>query len=153
MDDNVSATILALDIISGDEIRDVQKNAITIALQGIQPNKEDRRIVYGVVIRPNVVDFQDEIMSPEEVENAAHHWMATRGDIWLMHAGKALAVPLESYIAPNDITLENGALIKAGDWILAVKIIDEVTWQRVKNGEITGFSVGGFGNLTPIIRS
>jgi hypothetical protein len=148
---DLSSTALAIDLIAGGEIREQIEKSIHIHIQGSGHSEHtEKRIVYGVVLRPDVVDFHDDIMSAEEVEKAAHHWMATRGDIGLMHMGNALALPLESFIAPVDMTLENGSVIKKGDWVMAVKIVCDVTWARVKNGEITGFSVGGFGIYTMV---
>jgi len=45
---------------------------------------------------------------------------------------------VESYIDQN------------GSWVLATKITDDKVWQMIKDGIITGYSVGGRGKRTPV---
>jgi DNA adenine methylase len=49
---------------------------------------------------------------------------------------------LESYIAPADFHL-NDTRIKKGTWLLAVRIVSDDLWEKVKQGELRGFSIGG----------
>jgi len=140
------AQILALDFLCGDEVRkSLHRNKYEIE---IKKSVEEERIVYGIVLRPNRPDAHQDVMKPEEVRKAAHHWMAIRGDIFQQHQNKALAVPLESYVAPSDMTLENGSIVKKGDWVMCVKVLSDDLWKQIKNGEVTSFSPGGYGVFT-----
>ena len=49
----------------------------------------------------------------------------------------------ESYIAPADLTI-NGQRVKKGSWLLMYHILSDELWRRIKSGELTGFSMGGF---------
>ena len=40
-------------------------------------------------------------------------------------------------------TIEYFSIIPAGSWMLAMKIHDDATWERVLKGELRGFSIGG----------
>lgn len=104
----------------------------------------DRRIVYGVVLRPNFQDSQADSMTPEEVEKAAHFYLEHARVLGFRHKGRLAGAVLESYIAPCDFSLGSGS-VKKGDWVLVVRIDDQKVWTAIKEGELTGFSVGGFG--------
>lgn len=49
---------------------------------------------------------------------------------------------LESYLAPTSFALD-GAQIRKGTWLLAVRVLDDKLWTQIKNGELTGLSMGG----------
>jgi hypothetical protein len=63
-------------------------------------------------------------------------------------AAYANIIPLESYIAPQNITLENGSQILKDDWVMTAKIMDDAIWEDINNGSITAFSPGGPGMFT-----
>lgn len=105
----------------------------------------EERFVLGVVLEPDVVDGQDDTYTAEEVRKTAHFWMEKFGQLKLMHKGEALedrVKILESYISPSTFVLD-GETIKKGTWLLAVRVIDEPLWVAVKEGRLTGFSIGG----------
>lgn len=103
-----------------------------------------QRIVYGVVLRPNFKDAQDDIMTPQDVESAAHYYLENARVLGFRHRGKIAGAVLESYIAPVDFKLGQGE-VKKGDWVLVVRIDDNKIWQMIQDGELNAFSVGGFG--------
>ena len=110
---------------------------------------DEQRLVYGVVIRPNMIDGHLDTMSPEEVIKTAHYFMAVKGIMGVGHAEKAEAIPVESYIAPVDFMLGDGE-VKAGDWVLVSYILDDELWSKVKSGVYNGYSPGGFANRKQI---
>jgi len=55
---------------------------------------------------------------------------------------------LESYLAPVDLTL-GGATVRKGTWLLAVRILSDELWEQVKDGQLTGFSIGGSARRVP----
>lgn len=108
-----------------------------------------KQIVYGVVLEPDMVDYQDDYMTAEEIEKTAHQYMTDYRIIGSQHDKPVLAHPVESYIAPQDFDMDgqNGPQkIKKGSWVLGVKVVDPKEWEKVVNGEYTGFSVGGMGS-------
>jgi hypothetical protein len=55
---------------------------------------------------------------------------------------------LESYLAPTDFTI--GELtVRKGTWMLAVRVLSDELWDRVKSGDLTGFSIGGSARRVP----
>lgn len=112
----------------------------------------EERYVLGVVLEPETVDAQGDIYSPEEIRASAHNFLENYGAIGLQHTeivtGKIKI--LESYIAPADFVI-GGQSVKAGTWMLAVRVLDDAIWSGVKDGSYTGFSIGGSAVRTPVV--
>lgn len=100
---------------------------------------EDERIVYGPVLVPNVADADGDLVSMAKVEQVAHNFLEKYGTIDIQHGLAHGGVPIESYIAPQDLLFTNHRIPK-GSWIMGVRV-DEEYWGRVKNGELVGFSL------------
>ena len=111
----------------------------------------DERIVFGIVLEPDVVDAQNDTYNKDEVKKAAHRFMEEFRNIGLQHEqliNEQVRI-LESYIAPVDFTI-GGQAVKAGTWLLKERILSDVLWKAVKDGEITGFSIGGHAIRKPV---
>ncbi len=106
----------------------------------------DKQIVVGEVLIPDEVDAHGDIISAEEIERAAHEYLAKSRIIGLQHKETADAEVVESWISPIDFEL-NGSQIKKGTWIIAVKVNDSKLWDSIKSGEFQSFSFGGFALL------
>jgi len=106
----------------------------------------EEQTVTGVVLQPNVVDAHGDIMSAEVIRKAAHNFLESYNKatkLGLQHKNfKKQFQLLESYIAPHGLTLGN-QMVGAGAWIIVVKVLDSGIWDKVKKGQITGFSIGG----------
>ena len=108
-------------------------------------SKEDeQQLVYGVVLEPEQVDSQDDIISAQEIEKTAHSYLKNSRIVGKSHIEKADASVVESYLAPTDFELNNEVVLK-GSWVLVTKIEDADLWQEVKKGEYNAFSIGGYG--------
>lgn len=119
----------------------------------ILKTEDEKRFTLGIVYSPNEVDAQLDTMAPEEIEAAAWRSMENlakgRFRIGLEHEvfeidGSPVGVVVESYIWRGPDWEMGGARVKPGSWIMGV-IWHEKVWELVKNGEITGFSMGGTG--------
>jgi len=99
---------------------------------------EEKRIVYGVVLMADEVDYHEDTISAEEVEKAAHKYMNTPMVIGDGHAKKAKANPVESFIY-NPEVVKN---VKPGSWVMAIKVHSDAIWQGIKAGDYTGLSIG-----------
>ena len=120
----------------------------TKLLKGVDPG--DERYVLGIVLEPEVVDAQGDIYSAEEIQAAAHRFMEEFGGLGLMHRLRVNGdvKVLESYLAPTDF--EVGDLtVRKGTWMLAVRVLSDELWDRVKSGDLTGFSIGGSARRVP----
>jgi DNA adenine methylase len=111
-------------------------------IKGVDP--DDERFVLGVVLEPEVVDAQGDIYSAEEIRQAAHRFMDEFGGLGLMHRFRVngQVKVLESYLAPADVEI-GGVRLRKGTWLLAVRILSDELWEQVKDGALTGFSIGG----------
>lgn len=121
----------------------------------IWKTSEEQQIVYGVVIEPwtDVTkdgDSHGDRMTKEEIEKSAHNYMYEFQEIKEQHQKSIEARPVESFIAPVDFKAPDDQVIKAGSWIMAVKVDNQDTWDKIKKGEITAFSPGGFGKRRPL---
>lgn len=99
---------------------------------------EDKRLVYGIVLEPDEVDYHDDTITEDEIEKAAHGYMNKPMVIGDGHTKKAKAYPVESFIYNPDILKE----VKKGSWVMAVKVKNDVMWEGIRNGDYTGFSIG-----------
>lgn len=135
----------------------IGRGSIGKALDSVHPIMKadnEKQIVYGVILEPNTIDSQGDFMLPEDIEETAHNYLVEARIIGSQHSKAINAIPVESYIAPQDFTLTGGQygpqLVKKGSWVLAVYVEDPEEWEKVKSGEYTGFSVGGQGARTEV---
>lgn len=115
---------------------------------------DEQRIVYGIVLEPDVEDSQGDVVSKADVELAAHRYVYQniRPDIIGDQHGKMAPPsvrPVESFIAPCDFEM-GGQSVKKGSWVLVGKIDDDSLWQQVKKGDKGAWSVGGTGKRSPL---
>ncbi len=110
----------------------------------------EKRHFTAVVLRPNEVDLHGDIYDEEVVEKACHDYneLCRQGNIQHLIQTE-LATPIESYVAKSDFALGTGE-VKAGDWVLTMKIKDDELWEMCKSGDFTGFSVGCMGTVEAI---
>lgn len=125
------------------EEKDVNKN---IFIPIVKANSEERTIT-GVVLQPEVVDAQGDIMDKEVIRKAAHAFLSTYNratELGLMHKyfGSGDFDLYESWLAPQDVSI-NSTIIKEGSWILTVYVVKDKIWKMVKEGKLRGFSIGG----------
>lgn len=116
---------------------------------GVRKRDDVKKIIYCVALEPETLDLQDDIVSAEDIETAAHGYLADHRVVGDMHITKASASVVESYIAPVDFELEGQKVLK-GSWVMAIKIHDEEMWAGVVAGDYTGVSIGGSGVRVPV---
>lgn len=118
----------------------------------IQKVDGELRLVTGVVLEPDEVDAQNDTITAEEIRIAAHRFLAEFNkttEIGEMHVkfGKLGIELVESHITHEDTKI-GGEFVKAGSWIMTVKVVSDKVWAAVKEGRLTGFSIGGFATIT-----
>ena len=136
--------------------REQAKKSVTVY------KKDDaKRIIYGVVLDPYIVDAHDDNISPKVIEETAHDWLSNSRQINIEHDKKSSAQVVESWIHPYPTPEDYRAAVEgkphkarrtqfgddvvhSGSWILGVKLSPE-NWEKVKENELNGFSIGGFG--------
>ena len=116
---------------------------------------EEEQKAWAPVLIPNETDKQGDVIPVKEIETAAHDFLAEYRQVDTDHdllAGKG--VPIESWTLKTDTTfdLPDGSESReypAGTWFMGVQFNDE-SWDRIKAGELTGFSIYGEAENTPV---
>lgn len=111
----------------------------------------NKQIAYAAVLVPGEEDSDGEVVTKEKIEEAAHEWMQSYRNVDLQHTLNNVAVPIESYLLPMEMEVDMAGVktvLPEGTWILASKVLDEATWDRVEKGELTGYSVMGIKRTT-----
>jgi hypothetical protein len=140
---NACSSIIDSDIELNDDEKDVIKN---IYVPLLKINNEER-LVTGVVLQPEVADAQGDIMDAVVIRKAAHKFLMKYNkvtELGLQHKyfGNTGFELCESWTTPQDVVI-NGTVVKMGSWIMTVYVENNKAWALVKNGKLTGFSVGG----------
>lgn len=110
---------------------------------------EAHHYITGIVYEPMVEDAHGNYMSEEEIIKAAY-WFAKNGDsVDIQHSFNALenATVVENWVAKSDCEID-GEPIKKGTWLITVEVCDSEVWEAVQKGDITGFSMAGFGKYS-----
>ena len=107
----------------------------------------EKRIVLGVVYEPDVRDTDGNFMTTTEIEKMAYGFLENmrNTNIDRNHDDKPnYGVVVESFIArKGDPDFPPGA------WVLGTHVTHEETWEAIKSGEITGYSIAGTCTLIP----
>jgi hypothetical protein len=128
----------------GEEGEESVSKSIYVPL--LKANNEERTVT-GVVLQPEVVDAQGDIMSADVIRKAAHRFLskynkATKLGLMHKYFGNLGFELYESWIAPQSVVI-NGTTVKEGSWIMTVYVSSDKIWKLVKSGKLTGFSIGG----------
>ena len=104
---------------------------------------DQKRIIYGIVLKPDVPDSQDDIMTEDEITKSAHNYLMFYRNTGVQHEDYADAQIVESYVTPDDMIV-NERYVAKGTWIVAMKIFSDILWTKVKQGDYNAFSAGGY---------
>src|SRR6056297_3326106 len=109
---------------------------------------DDQRIVYGyasVISKGGepIVDRQGDIITAEELEKAASEFMLGERNGLTMHKGEPTTTIIHSFPMTNETKKAYEIESPYEAWLIAVKVHDDETWAKVKEGELKDFSIGG----------
>ena len=110
---------------------------------------DEQKLIYGVVLVPDVEDLQGDICSKEDIQEAAHDYLVNSRLVKAQHRAPTDADVVECYIAPVDIPIGKG-IAPAGSWVMVTKVNSAAMWTAIKKGDITGYSIGGRGTREEI---
>ena len=97
-------------------------------------------------------DTDENWTSEGQIEDAAHSFMKNFRLIDTAHTRIDIdATPVESWLQHED-TVINGQPVKAGSWVMGVKVEDANEWEKVKSGEYQGFSIDAFAHIAPSLQ-
>lgn len=113
----------------------------------------EKRLVTGwasVITEPDgrpVIDRQGDVIYEDDLVEAAHGFMKHSrrgGDMHVRVEG--IGTVVDSLVVTSDVKKALGlpSTFPTG-WLITVHVDDDSAWQRVKSGELMGFSIGGTG--------
>lgn len=120
---------------------------------------EDKRIITGPAMTPDKLIYRIDFFTGEEYyvyfkkdtirELAYDYLMKDRLDrTTIDHASDVENVKvIESWVVENpenDKSSELGYKVPKGTWMVSMKVNDDDTWNKIKNGNIKGFSIEGW---------
>jgi len=155
-DEEIEISIRVGKQISREEPAAITKKILDKDLRVIRKDDApEERYVLGIVLEPLIemgkVDVQADTYSAEEVRKACHTFMADFGNMGLQHQiyvnGKVKV--LENWIATDDCLI-SGQSVTKGTWLMGVRVVDDDLWSAVKDGKLTGFSIGGYAKREPV---
>jgi len=120
---------------------------------GIIKRDDDQQLVFGWLsvsedaAGNRVVDKQEDIISPAELERAAYNHVLYFREGAEMHKKRGVGRLVESMVFTVEKQQALGIppnTVPVGWWV-GYHIADPEVWQKVKSGEYTAFSIGGSG--------
>jgi uracil-DNA glycosylase family 4 len=131
--------------------RAINDDLALVEIQGTVVKADgEQQIVTGIVAEPDSVDTHGDKISAREIQNAAHRFLIKSRITGEQHSKPAPARVVESYLVPSDQMIE-GQTVTKGTWVITMKVVDPEFWARVKKGDFTGFSLGGFAKRVPAL--
>lgn len=120
------------------------KDANTKPFRAVKTD-DARRMVYGIVYAPDVVDSQGDFADRFEIERAAHAFLKGNRTARVDANHEFEALP-GAYVAESWIV--RAADPEFADWVpsawaVGIKIEDEALWEAVKSGAYGGLSLAG----------
>lgn len=117
----------------------------------IKKYNDDKKLAFGwanISITEDgkeIVDWQQDIIEPEELEHAAYDFVRLYREGGEMHERGGVAVLIESVVFTPEKMKAMGiqeGLLPIGWWI-GFKVLDEEVWEKVKDGTYSMFSIEG----------
>lgn len=136
-----------------------------IELEPIRNNE-----ITGIVLSP-VIDGQNQLISPAEIAEACLLWNEAFEHLTIQHRDKQgslidleeLTDPeifkdcfdsdfeiLSSFTTASDSqSVLNGENIPGGSWLLSLKVLNPDIFELIREGRLSGYSIGGLGIKNP----
>lgn len=123
-----------------------------MSIQAILKIDEEKRQAFGwasIAVRVDgetVVDFQQDILLAEDLEQAAYEYVALYGSAGEMHLRKDVAKLIESVVFTEEKAVAMGiptGIVPQGGWWVGYHVEDEAVWEKIKSGEYAMFSIEG----------
>lgn len=107
----------------------------------------EKHLISGAVLIPGEIDSQNDRVSRDEIEKAAHGFLLKSRTLDLQHdelLDKGDARVVESWVSPIAMTLGEKDY-PAGTWFMTSHIPSGEIWKLVKVGKINSYSIRGAG--------
>ena len=122
----------------------------------------EKHIVMGAVLIPDKPIYRNQDneefyiqFSKETIEKLAHNYLANDRVYSFTKEHEDVAdgiYVVETWLktSENDKSKDYGIDVPVGSWLMAAKVENEEIWQKIKAGEMNGFSIEAFVNLDEI---
>ncbi len=130
-----------------------EKAISTTVVKRAVVSKDDQHYALGIVLEPDIIDAQNDTYSADDIRSAFEKFAEHYRNVGLMHKQMVndKVQILENYIAPADFQ-SGDVMVKKGTWLMGVRVTDPDLWAGVKDGSITGFSIGGSAIRKPVAQ-
>lgn len=117
----------------------------------VAKSDDEKKIAFGwanVSIRTDgevIEDWQNDIVEPEELEQAAYNFVELYREGGEMHERGGVAILIESVVFTEEKVKAMGiaeGTVPIGWWI-GFKVLDDDVWEKVKDGTYSMFSIEG----------
>lgn len=104
---------------------------------------EEQRIVWAEVYAPMIPDSDGEYMDAESIRKMAYQFMEQMklDQIDKQHTNE---LSTGAHVVESFIARKGDPVFIEGAWVVGVHIPDDEDWDKVKKGEINGFSIEAF---------
>jgi hypothetical protein len=124
--------------------------------------EEEEQYVLGVVVTPDIPDAHGDTYSGQAIKNGAHLFWTDYNKVFVEHRDREGKMPgdlrkpdivlngykdiqvVDSFVLPHEMVI-CGRLLPADTWLAGLKIYNPAVWQKVKEGKLNTFSLGGYG--------
>lgn len=125
-------------------------------------NKDEKHIVMGAVLIPDKPIYRNQDgeefyiqFSADTIEKLAHQYLAKDRVYSFTQQHEDVADDIyvvETWLktSENDKSKDYGIDVPVGSWLMAAKVENEEIWEKIKSGEMNGFSIEAFVNLDEI---
>jgi len=110
----------------------------------IVKRSEDAGFILAAVLVPDEIDLQGDVISAEEIERAAYDYMEASQRGGYMHKQVLQDVVLVESTILRAETMINGVPLAKGTWLVGFRVYNEELRELIKDGTITGLSIGGW---------
>lgn len=107
---------------------------------------EEKRLVTGIVMEPDVEDTYGDKITAEEIEKAMVRFMEGSPQIRVEHDPnyEPKVAIIENWIE-REGRIIGEQFVKAGTWLMTTKVFDDTVWEMIKSGKLNGLSFRGPG--------
>jgi len=98
------------------------------------------RLATGLIYEPDTVDAEGCVYSAETIRAACERWNGENHD---------LGVTVVSSGVTDADTVVGNTSVKAGSWLVTVRVDNDETWQQITSGALAGLSIGGWAVKVP----
>lgn len=133
------------------EVKNPGQREILKSTFQIQSSDDEKKLAFGwasVAVTENgeqIEDWQEDMIDPETLENAAYQFVELYREGGEMHERGGVATLIESMVFTErkmDVLGIPKGTLPIGWWI-GFKVLDDEVWEKVKNGTYTMFSIEG----------